>query len=214
MRLIPATDYKPLAPIIRVPVMEIVQHETAHNILDFDMESVAAGFADPMWVPQKITCVAWGWSDEHRVEVRSCGPGGIVGPAAKELRREMLAPLLEAIRYADIVTGHNLCRHDLPLLRAECLRLGLEPVNRVWVSDTIKLGKLKGYKKGQDNIAALKGVDEQKMALNWQQWDDAYDEIGWPKIRARCRSDVISHRQIRLKLIEDGSLKRPVRWIA
>ncbi len=178
------------------------------------MESVAAGFADPAWVPQKITCVAWGWVGEDHVEVRSCGPDGIYGPAAKRLRRAMLKPLLLAIREADMVTGHNLIRHDLPLLRTECLRLGLRTIDSVLVSDTIKLGKLKGYKKGQDNIAALKGVDEQKLALNWQQWDDAYCEVGWPLIRERCRSDVVSHKQIRLELIEDGSLKPPVRWRA
>ncbi len=184
---------------------------TQGRILDFDMESVAVGFADPAWVPQKITCVAWGWTDEERVEVRTCGVFGIYG--LPQLRSRMLEPLLAAIDEATMVTGHNLFRHDLPLLRSECWRLGLDPPKSILVQDTIKLGKHKGFKKGQDNLEALYKTDEQKLQLNWQEWDDAYQEVGWPTVRARCRSDVVGHRQLRRKLEAEGKLGSAIWWV-
>jgi hypothetical protein len=36
----------------------------ARRILDFDIECVAAGYADPEWVPSHITAIAWSWVDE------------------------------------------------------------------------------------------------------------------------------------------------------
>src|SRR6476646_10115613 len=68
---------------------------TDPKVLDFDLETIAAGFADPDWVPQKITCAAWSWVGSGKVESRICGPLGIYGKP--ELRREMLEPMLEEI---------------------------------------------------------------------------------------------------------------------
>jgi hypothetical protein len=159
------------------------------RILDFDIETVAAGFADPEWVPQKITCVAWSWIDSDVVESRVCGPAGLFGKPW--LRAKMLKPLLDAFAEADMVTGHNIRRFDLPVIQAE-------------VS--------KGFKKGQDNLESLFGTQQQKLALNWQEWQDAYDEDGWKTIRDRAETDVVGHKQIRAELIELGYLKEPRIW--
>jgi hypothetical protein len=39
--------------------------------LDFDCETLAAGFADPEWVPNRITAIAWSWVGEDAVETRT-----------------------------------------------------------------------------------------------------------------------------------------------
>lgn len=124
----------------------------------------------------------------------------------------MLRPLLDAIEAADVVTGHNIARFDLPVINAEAMRLGLEPVRDVMVEDTMRLVRAKGFKKGQDNLAVLYGVSEKKFSLSWQEWQDAYDESGWGVIRHRCESDVLSHKQIRERLIAAGHLKPARRW--
>lgn len=180
------------------------------RILDFDIETVAAGFADPEWVPQKITCVAWSWIGDDTVESRICGPGGIFG--APEQRAEMLAPLIEAIGSADRVTGHNILRFDLPVVNAECLRLGIAPLGEVLVEDTIRLVRTKGFKKGQDVIGRLLKVPAEKLALDWQAWQDAYDENGWQTIRDRCEGDVVQHKLIRKEMLELGWMKPPRVW--
>lgn len=180
------------------------------RVLDFDIETVAAGFADPEWVPQKITCVAWSFVGEEEVHVRVCGPAGLFGRPQR--RAKMLKPLLAAIHEADMLTGHNITRFDLPVLNAECLRLGLPCLPSKLVQDTIKLVKTKGFKKGQDNIARLQKIEEEKKAMDWQHWQDAYDEDGWPQVIERCVTDIIQHKAIRAQMIEDGWLRTPRVW--
>lgn len=179
------------------------------KILDFDVETLAAGFADPNWVPQKITCVSWSWIDSEDVEVRVCGPMGFFKP---ELRMEMVSSLATMIEKADMVTGHNILRFDLPILNSELLRLGLPPLKPVLAQDTMRIVKTKGFKKGQDNIGKLLETAEQKLSLDWQSWEDAYEQDGWPTIKDRCMSDVVMHKQIRSQMIELGWIKKPIMW--
>jgi DNA polymerase elongation subunit (family B) len=189
-----------------------IPRSRTRRILDFDIETVAAGFADPDWVPQKITCVAWSWIGSDKVQSAVCGPKGLFGEPDR--RKEMLACLLGQIRQADMLTGHNIMRFDLPIVNAECMRLGLEPIRSVLVQDTMKLVRAKGFKKGQDTLGVLFGTPSEKMALSWQEWQDGYDEKDWKTIRQRCESDVVMHKQLREKLLERGILKAPVKWSA
>ena len=124
----------------------------------------------------------------------------------------MLRPLLEAIRSASRVTGHNILRFDLKVLNAECLRLGLDPVGPVLAEDTMRLPRAKGFKKGQDALGHLLRVRTEKQSLDWQEWQDSYDEEGWPRVKSRCVSDVRMHKQIRQEMIDRGWLKPPVLW--
>lgn len=180
------------------------------RVLDFDIETVAAGFADPDWVPQKITCVAWSWVGEDEVRSEVCGPEGIFG--RREKRARMLKPLLAAIDEADVLTGHNIYRFDLPVIQAELMRLDMESLPAKLVQDTMWLRRSKGFKKGQDNLAELWDVPTKKLPLNWQAWQDGYDEKGWKTIRARAETDVVGHKQIREVLIARGYLKGPRWW--
>lgn len=180
------------------------------SILDLDAETVAAGFADPDWVPQKITCVAWSWIGEEEVHARVCTPLGLFGKP--ELRKKMLIPLLDAIQAADILTGHNLMRFDLPVINSECMRLGLPVLPDKLVQDTMRVAKSKGFKKGQDNLGRLFGVKAEKMALDWQAWQDAYDQQGWETIIERCKGDIIQHKEIRDKILAQGYLKDLALW--
>lgn len=180
------------------------------RILDFDTESLAAGFADPAWVPQTITCWAYAWTDDRNVHVRAL-------PVASQFnhnrRKAFLRPLLAAIAEADILTGQNLLRHDLPLLNAECLLLGLPTLNPVLVQDTMRhIPKTKGFKKGQDNMSAAFGVKEEKMPLNWAQWQQAYAEPGLPIVKERCATDVEGHMALRDAMLERGVLGAPRMW--
>lgn len=179
-------------------------------ILDFDIETVAAGFADPQWVPQKVTCVAWSWVDSGRIESRICGAEGLY--YEPERRARIIEELFELIDRADMVTGHNLIRFDLPVLNADAMRLGLDPIREVLVQDTMRLPKSKGFKKGQDALGGLYETKQQKLALDWEAWDRAYGVRGWPVVRERAESDVRMHMEIREGLIADGLLKKPVWW--
>src|SRR4051812_24277046 len=124
------------------------------KILDWDLETLAAGFADPDWVPQKITVAAWSWIGSSKVESLMVGKEGFF---SSEIRGQSLLPLLKAIEEADMLTGHNLLRFDLPVLNTECIRAGLPTLPRRRVQDTIRLPKSKGLKKGQDDLSVMLG---------------------------------------------------------
>jgi hypothetical protein len=124
----------------------------------------------------------------------------------------MLTPLLNAIKQAEMLTGHNIERFDLPVINAEAMRLALEPIRSVLVQDTMRLFRAKGFKKGQDNLGGLLKIPAKKMALDWQAWQDAYDEDDWQTIRDRCESDVVMHKQMRQKLLDLGYLRTPRIW--
>lgn len=203
----PQSSTAPL-PRFSVPASE----DRPWRILDFDVETVAAGFADPDWVPQKITCVAWSWVGSDQVHSRVCGPTGLFGNP--KLRAGMLRSLLEQIEQADYLTGHNIGRFDLPVINAECMRLGLPPIRQVMVQDTIRLLRAKGFKKGQDVLGKLYDTRQDKLPLNWQEWQDAYDEKGWGMIRERAETDVIQHKELREKLLELGYLRKATLWKA
>lgn len=183
--------------------------EQSYRTLDFDIETVAAGFADPEWVPQTTTAWAFGWVDDGAVTVEAL-------PVAHfydlDARREFLQPLLAAIDEADVLTGHNIVRFDLPVINAECLRLNLPTLRPKLVQDTIRLPKSKGFKKGQDNMAHGLGVKEEKMPLSWAQWAAAYAEADLATVKERCASDVRGHMAMRTAMRREGWLAAPRPW--
>lgn len=178
--------------------------------LDIDLETVAAGYADPNWVPNIVTAWACSWTDSDAVEFNAL-------PVAKlhdtAFRARFLEPLVRRIRQASVLTGHNIIRFDLPVLNAELMRLGMENLGSVLVQDTIRLPvKTRGFKKGQDNIATLLGVREPKKALNWQEWQNAYAEPDLATVKERVVGDVEQHKQLRLRMRERGWLCAPRVW--
>lgn len=181
------------------------------RILDFDIETLSAGFADPNWVPQKITAYAWGWvGEDSEIECK------IVGKEAfwdHKLRGERIAHLADLIREADIVAGHNITRFDLPVLNAELIRCGQEPLrDPVRVIDTIRLPKAKGLKKGQDNLSTVLGVTEVKQGMTWAEWDEAYSVEGWPEVVSRVVGDVRQHMELMGAMRERNLLAKPSTW--
>lgn len=172
------------------------------RILDWDLECVAAGFGDPSFVPTKVTVIAWSWVGEDHVSWAT----------RLEDADAMFSRFLDAYNEADVVTGHNLIRFDLPVLQADLLRHGFPKLKPVLVQDTIRIVKTKGFKKGQDNLSALLANPIQKMPLNWQEWQDAYEESDWATVVERCVSDVKGHKILRERMLDLGWLRPAVMW--
>jgi len=181
----------------------VVREGPEPRVLDFDIETIAAGFADPNWVPQKITCVAWSWVGNDGVEIRTRLEDGI---------KPMLEDFLAAYNEADVVTGHNITRFDLPIVNSEMLRNGYPSLKTILAEDTMSLVKTKGFKKGQDVLATLLKLPVDKLPLNWQQWQDAYEEDDWATIKQRCAGDVIQHKLLRIEMKKRGMLNPPRKW--
>ena len=172
-------------------------------ILDFDCEARATGYGDPNWVPQEVTAIAWSWIGDERVacQLRSWGV------------RRMLERFRRAYEQADIVTGHNIRRFDLPLLNAEMLRFDFGPLPAKLAQDTLReIVRTKGMKRDQDNLGKLFRTDVDKTPMAWQDWQDAYSEKGWPMVKERVVNDVRQHKLMRDTMIEQGWLRAPRLW--
>lgn len=179
------------------------------RVLDFDIETVAAGFADPQWVPNRTICWAYCWTDEQEARVSALPVRDFYN---HEARRRFLRPLFDIIAEADVLTGHNIVRFDLPVLNAECLLLGLPRIGSKMIQDTIQLPKSKGFKKGQDNMGFAFGVKAEKLPLSWAQWEAAYAEPDLATVKERCASDVLMHIELREKMRQVGLLQPPKMW--
>ena len=193
---------------------------TKLRLLVYDLETYATGFADPNWVPQVITCVAWKWLDElggpvslpeSRVVI-DYAPGGVMPHLHPKGIREMILPFLEAFDEADIVVTYNGMRFDNPVLNGTMYYIGLPPIGEKSTYDLHEFGKTKGVKKGLDNTAKHLAVTEEKLSLNHAQWTEGYLEPGWPTIKERAKSDVSLTEQVFYTKDELGWLKPPRMW--
>jgi len=189
--------------------------------LVYDVETYATGFADPAWVPQVVTCIAWKWLDEQDGPVSEpqvststdwrdphcpmphLDPRGI---------RMMMADFIFAYVEADEVITYNGARFDQPVLNAMMWYIGGKPLRETMVYDLHAFGKVKGMKKGLDNVAVHLGVSGEKQAMNHAQWQAAYLEEGWPTIKSRATSDVLLTEAVYHAVKDDGWLRQPRRW--
>lgn len=195
--------------------MKVSLRKRPANLLVYDLETYATGFADPAWVPQVITCVAWKW----------LGEGAPLATASIDYARarsmphlqpeaiaKMLRPFLGALKKADAVVTYNGQRFDQPVLNGTMWYLGLPPLEPILNYDLHDFGKVKGAKKGLDNVARHLGAKEEKLSLNHAQWTEGYLEPGWPTVKERAKSDVELTEQVFHLKKEAGWLKPAKRW--
>lgn len=161
------------------------------------------------WRPEsQMTAIAWSWVGEDKVHCE-------VLEQDLSNEWEMLGTFLDAYNQADIVTGHYLLKHDLPLLVDHCMRLGFPLPKPVMVSDTkIHAPKVKGLGMSQENLSVTFGVSAEKHHMTGAQWRvaNALDPAGRESSRKRVVDDVLQNKQLRVLLLERGWLKAPSRW--
>ena len=156
----------------------------------------------------QMTAIAWSWVGSEHVHCR-------VLEQDLSNERSMVEAFLRAYNKADVVTGHYLRKHDLPLLVDHCMRLGLPLPKPVLVSDTmLDLPQVKGLGKSQANLSATFGVDAEKHAMTRAQWRvaNALDARGRAEARKRVVDDVIQNKQLRAELLQRGLLGPPKTW--
>jgi DNA polymerase elongation subunit (family B) len=177
------------------------------RVLDFDTECRPLHYSE-FRDESQITAVAWGWVGENRVDHE-------VLEQDLSNERAMLERFLEAYREADVVTGHYIVRHDLPLLNDHCMRFGWGLLGRKRAQDTkTLLPAVKGLGLSQENLGTLYQLDEKKHHMNGRRWATAntLTPEGREEARKRVVGDVRQHKRLRQALIDRGYLKPPVRW--
>lgn len=189
------------------------------TVLDFDFESKPWWF----WYEKPtaiITSVSFMWSvggvPDHDTLTNSIAPLG-----TRQEYTDWVTYVKGELLGADILTGHNIDRFDLPLLQASLMRVGLPGLPPMRTQDTMRLLKRRDMSASQEsliNYAALKakcpiGMPIYKHHLSIPEWEDA--AMGWDEsglLNERPTSDVHGHVHLREVLIEKGYLAPPKLW--
>lgn len=179
----------------------------ALRILDFDIENRPLSY----WVPDnptaEITAIASCWADDmNSMEVLLLGE---VDGA------EMLRRFVDRYNEADIVTGHYIRKHDLPILNGSLMEFGLPLLGPKMSCDTrLDMMKKADLPATQEFLIETLGVPVPKVHMTQADWREAnrLTPEGLRKTKARVAGDVLGHMLLRLAMVERGMLRAPSVW--
>jgi hypothetical protein len=178
------------------------------RILDFDIENRPLSYLGQDYTTADVTAIAWCFVGEPK-SMRCMLLG-------RDMPLVMLGAFVHAYRQADMVTGHYIRMHDLPIINGALVELGLDCLDEKLTCDT----KLDLVKKGpvisasQENLCAMLGLVAPKVRMNTVMWREAnrLTSAGLKLTAARAVGDVIQHMQLRKALVERDLLGPPQSW--
>ena len=175
-----------------------------NRILDFDIENRPLTYMGNDWTSAEITAIAASFGIGEPVY---CWLLPIDDPMA------MLEGFRMLYDQADIVTGHYIRKHDLPIINGARLEYELAPLSAKLSSDTmLDLIRKKDISASQESLGAMFGLAEPKVHMNQADWRAANRLLHPELAKARVIGDVRQHQALRLKLIEIGALGSPRMW--
>lgn len=177
------------------------------RILDFDIENRPLSY----WLPDRptaeVTAIASCWTDDlGSMEVLLLGPLTVA---------EILDRFAARYEEADIVTGHYIRKHDLPILNGQLLELGRPPLSAKMTSDTrLDMLKKADVPATQEYLGEVFGIDAPKVHMTQADWREAnrLTDAGLAKTSARVAGDVFQHMQLREAMLAAGWLGGPKVW--
>lgn len=176
------------------------------KILDFDIENRPLSYWYDDRPTAEVTAIAWSLSGSDKVEVRLLG---------KHDPTDMFKDFLDAYNEADLVTGHYIRKHDLPILNGAMIEYGFPPLSAKLTIDTkldlVTQGDLPAT---QEHLAEMFGLTEKKEHMTQKMWREAnrLTKDGLKATETRVKGDVVQHKALRMVLAEKGLLGRPVTW--
>lgn len=180
---------------------------TGHwKILDFDIENRPLSYLGQDFTTSEITAIAASFGPD---EPMHCWLLGIHEPIA----------ILEEFRVlfdqADMVTGHYIRNHDLPIINGSMLEYGLKPLGPKLTSDTKNdLVASKGVSRSQESISEMMALEFPKVGMSQGMWRAANRLERLDLTERRVTGDVRQHQAMRARLIEQGMLRAPRMWSA
>lgn len=179
----------------------------SRKILGFDIENRPLSYWYGDVTTSEITAIAWSWNNPKKVEVRTlpdCTP------------EEMLAEFRDAYEQADIVTGHYIRRHDLPIVNAGLMEYGIPILPSRKTSDTkLDLARRAGQPATLEHLGAMLGIKSPKFGMSQKMWREA-NRLNSPEAieytKKRVSSDVVLQILVRNELLRLHLLKTPSFW--
>lgn len=186
----------------------IVERRKRLRILDFDIENRPLAYLGADFTTAEITAIAAGWAADGAQSIQAWLLGE-VDPV------EMLERFRALYDEADLVTGHYILMHDLPVINGAMLEYGLPPLAEKLVSDTkVHLVNRRHMSASQENLSAMLGVPAVKIHMSNAAWREAnrLTPAGLTLTHTRVVGDVVQHLALRRALIERGYLGAPTVW--
>lgn len=183
----------------------------------FDLENRPLAYWYDGATTSEITAFGWKWSDEKHVRSMVLrADGRFEDEMGKRVAYRKAHELFGAdLAAADIVYGHNIRRHDLPMLEAWRYRLGLPSLPAVLTTDTCRdIPKRKDLSASLENLAEMYGLKLPKHRMSIPKWERANQlrPDGIAEARVRVESDVVLQEALRARLVAEGKLRAPRTW--
>lgn len=177
------------------------------RVLDFDIENRPLAYWYDGATTAEITAIAACWMGEPKsMHVWLLG---------QDDPWDMLRGFVDLYDEADMVTGHYIRRHDLPVLNGAMLEAGLPPLAEKLTSDTkMDLVKRKDLSASLEELAVMFGLQARKAHMSNSDWREAnrLKPAGIRKAKERATGDVRLHMEIYGKLVAGGYLSAPKMW--
>lgn len=177
------------------------------RVLDFDIENRPLSYLGSDFTTAEVTAISWAWADDpQHVSVYLLGESEL---------RDILSAFVSAYNDADMVTGHFIRGHDLPMVNGALVELGMPVLADKLVQDTkVDFVRTKGISLSQESLGAMLRLDHQKVVMNQAKWRAAnrLTPAGLAEVRQRVVGDVRQHIQLREELSKLGYLAAAKMW--
>lgn len=178
------------------------------RILDLDIENAPLAYLGQDYTTCRITAIASCFVGEPRT--MRCWLLGKHDP------RVMLECFRTMYDKADLVTGHYIRNHDLPIISGAMVELGLPPLAEKLTCDTKNdlIRKGAAWSASQENLALMLGLSAPKVHMSNATWREAnrLTPAGLKLTAQRAKGDVIQHMALRAALVKRGLLGPPRQW--
>ncbi len=186
------------------------------RILDFDLENRPLSYMGMDFTSAEITALAWSWVGDDDVScILLTRTGKYATDEGNRSPAAAFGLFLDAYNAADLVTGHYIRKHDLPLLNGALLELGLRPLPAKLSCDTkMDMVRKKDLSASQESLAEMYGLPEPKYHMTQGRWRAAnrLRTDGMVEARDRVVCDVVQHKALRLAMVARHHLKPPRVW--
>lgn len=201
---------KPAAPAESIAVVpaRVSVPSRPMRVLDFDIENRPLTYLGSDFTTAEVTAISWAWTDKPDAVVVHLLGGPYDLPA-------ILGAFVDAYDRADMVTGHYITGHDLPMVNGALVEFQMSPLGDKLVQDTkTDLIRLKGLSKSQESLGAMFNLDAPKVQMNQAKWRSAnrLTTEGLALVRERVVGDVRQHIELRAELLRLGYLSAPKMW--
>ena len=173
------------------------------RILDWDLENRPLSYRGD-WPTADVTAIAWSWVGSKKIDCCVLGEVGY---------EEMLGRFRDAYARADQLSGHNLKKHDLPIVNGALIEFGLPILDAKITQDTLRdMVRTSGLPRDQESLCELFGINAPKYAMSQFKWRKANRLEAVDQTRRRVVADVTQHKLLAAEMERRGLLRPPKRW--